>query len=83
MIATTSTLNVASDWLIQMGDAAAAIGVPLQYCMALPRSALMSLLVPAVSQVLTYTIYRQVTKVQVHILPAKNGRLKNPKTSKQ
>jgi hypothetical protein len=38
-------------WLMQMGEAAARQGLPLQYCMALPRNALASLEIPAVTQV--------------------------------
>ena len=42
MNATLSTVDVARAWLTQMGDAARAMGLTVQYCMANPRHAMQS-----------------------------------------
>ncbi|ELU14573.1 hypothetical protein CAPTEDRAFT_226975 [Capitella teleta] len=46
----SSDLFFGRKWLMQMGEAAANQGLPLQYCMALPRNALAALEIPAVTQ---------------------------------
>jgi len=38
-------------WLLQMGEAAASVGLTIQYCMAYPRHYLQSAEIPAVTQI--------------------------------
>ncbi|XP_076450230.1 uncharacterized protein LOC143286522 [Babylonia areolata] len=56
--ATQSRVDVAASWMDQMGWAARALGVSLTYSRALPRHALHSLMVPAVTQVRFSDSYR-------------------------
>ncbi|KAK7098686.1 uncharacterized protein [Littorina saxatilis] len=50
MNATQSTVDVAKTWLMQMGQAARATGLTIQYCMSNPRHAMQSLEIPVVTQ---------------------------------
>ena len=51
MNATLSTVDVAKTWLLQMGQAARANGLTIQYCTSSPRHAMQSLEIPVVTQV--------------------------------
>lgn len=51
-----SELMFGRQWLMQMGEAAERQGLPLQYCMALPRNVMASLEIPAVTQVLFHIL---------------------------
>ena len=55
MNATLSTVDVAKTWLLQMGQAARANGLTIQYCMSNPRHAMQSLEIPVVTQVVIST----------------------------
>ncbi|KAK7471362.1 hypothetical protein BaRGS_00036000 [Batillaria attramentaria] len=71
MKATLSTVDVARTWLLQMGEAARATGLTIQYCMSNPRHAMQSLEIPVVTQARVSGDYRggsdqwQIGKVSV------------------
>nr|KAG5688829.1 hypothetical protein BaRGS_017061 [Batillaria attramentaria] len=58
MNATLSTVDVARTWLLQMGEAARATGLTIQYCMSNPRHAMQSLEIPVVTQARVSGDYR-------------------------
>ncbi|KNC53925.1 6 carbohydrate binding protein [Thecamonas trahens ATCC 50062] len=51
MDATRQSATLARDWLLQMGNAAAAHGIRIQYCMPYPRHLLQSVEIAAVDQI--------------------------------
>ncbi|KAK7098683.1 uncharacterized protein [Littorina saxatilis] len=76
MNATQSTVDVAKTWLMQMGQAARATGLTIQYCMSNPRHAMQSLEIPAVTHARVSVDYRPgldqwqigVTSILAHAL---------------
>ncbi|KAH9490740.1 hypothetical protein Btru_035382 [Bulinus truncatus] len=64
----TNSLTNGRDWLLNMGAAAAANGLKLQYCMSLPRHALQSIEIPVVTQVTYNTQYISMNSSPVALI---------------
>ncbi|XP_025087041.1 uncharacterized protein LOC112559818 [Pomacea canaliculata] len=56
--ASVASVDVARTWLMQMGEAARAVDVTIQYCSASPRHALQALEIPVVTQARASRDYR-------------------------
>ncbi|PVD33232.1 hypothetical protein C0Q70_04483 [Pomacea canaliculata] len=56
--AALTSVDVARTWLMQMGEAARAVDLTIQYCMSYPRHALQTLEIPVVTQARVSEDYR-------------------------
>ncbi|XP_025087035.1 uncharacterized protein LOC112559815 isoform X2 [Pomacea canaliculata] len=56
--ATLTSVDVARTWLMQMGEAARAVDLTIQYCLSYPRHALQTLEIPVVTQARVSGDYR-------------------------